>query len=236
MEKERSVGDIYCYPGTHILINKLGVKDEAELLKAEREITSIRIAELLSKKHLRNGYSLEYLQELHAYIFQDIYDWAGTIRNVDIQKGKSLFCSAKDIESTAGSIFTRLHDSADLRGLFKTEFIIKLSEYMRDLNNLHPFRDGNGRTLRVFFKELSVTVGHSIDYGLSDKDTHILADVAAMNGNMEVLRSMLHKIVDQPKQHIQKPSILGKMEQYKKIVSEQSDKQGKSKTYDQEIE
>lgn len=79
----------YCYPNTYVLKNKLGITDEAELKKAEREITSLRTAQLLQNP-IAGVFDFNFLKKIHKFLFGDIYEWAGKTRNVNISKGNIL--------------------------------------------------------------------------------------------------------------------------------------------------
>lgn len=76
--------ELYCYPGSNVLKNKMGIQDIEQLHEIERKLTMLRILELLDKP-VRGAFDLKHLQAIHAYIFQDVYDWAGELRKVDIR-------------------------------------------------------------------------------------------------------------------------------------------------------
>ena len=84
--------ELYCYSGSNVLKNKMGIRDKERLYETERKLTMLRIMELLDKP-VRGALDLKHLQAIHAYIFQDVYDWAGELRKVDIAKG-NMFCNA----------------------------------------------------------------------------------------------------------------------------------------------
>ncbi len=77
----------YCYPDSNVLINKLNILDENALHTAEREITSLRLA-AAKVQPIKGKLNMQHLQNIHAYLFGDIYDWAGKLRHVNIAKGK----------------------------------------------------------------------------------------------------------------------------------------------------
>jgi cell filamentation protein len=82
----------YCYPGTNILRNKLGIRDDNVLTIAEREITSLKLLKIYNMAEM-NEFSFETLCKIHKIIFEDIYEWAGQIRRGDfLSKGNSIFC------------------------------------------------------------------------------------------------------------------------------------------------
>lgn len=98
--------EIYCYHGSDVLKNKMGIRDMEQLLLMEKRLTMLRILELLDKP-IQGEFDLKHLQTIHKYIFQDLYEWAGEIRKVDIAKG-NMFCDVKFIQSQADEIFGKL--------------------------------------------------------------------------------------------------------------------------------
>jgi len=76
----------YCYHGTYILKNKLGILELEELKREEREITSLRMAQLMQKA-IPEKFDFEYFKKIHCFLFDDIYEWAGKVRLVNISKG-----------------------------------------------------------------------------------------------------------------------------------------------------
>lgn len=94
---------VYCYPGTDVLKNKLNIQNADRLLEAERKLTMLRLLELLEQP-VTGAFDYEHLKVIHGYIFQDIYDWAGQERVVDIAKG-NMFCSVRFITEQADILF-----------------------------------------------------------------------------------------------------------------------------------
>ena len=97
---------IYCYPNSDVLINKLNIRDNDLLSEAERKLTMLRISDLIDNPII-GEFGLEHLKQIHKYIFQDIYSWAGEIRKVDISK-VSMFCKVQYINDQATYIFANL--------------------------------------------------------------------------------------------------------------------------------
>jgi len=187
--------DIYCYPNTNILINKFDIRNPNDLIITEREITSLKILE--AEKNPINGmFGLKHLQNIHKFIFGDIYDWAGQIREGDfLIKGESIFCRAMFIESMADEIHKKLKNEKYLRNLDKNLFISRLAYYMGEINALHPFREGNGRTQRLYFRYLCVKAGYNLEFHGIDKKTPINADIAAFNREYKPLIEVLDRAV-----------------------------------------
>jgi cell filamentation protein len=187
--------DFYCYPGTTVLINNFDIRDKDELYAAEQEITSLKIANL-EQNPVKGTFDLKHILRIHKFIFGDIYKWAGQIREGDfLIKGDSIFCRSMYIEGMAGDIHNKLKADNFLRGLEKSEFISKLAYYMGEINALHPFREGNGRTQRLYFKQLCSKAGYEIEFRKTQKDTLVKADIAAFNKEYEPLIKVLESIV-----------------------------------------
>lgn len=158
----------YCYPHSNVLINKLGITDAQRLHVAEREITSLRLAN--AKINVISGhFDLNHLRKIHKYIFGDIYKWAGKIRQVNIAKG-NMFCSYEYISTNADALFIKLKNENYLKGAPLNEVALRLSYYLGEINALHPFREGNGRTQRLFIEYLAEQAGYSVDFSqVTDK-------------------------------------------------------------------
>lgn len=110
--KYNEKADVYCYPNSHVLINKFNILDSNDLNVVERQITALKIAEF-SRAPIKGNFDMKYLQKIHRFILGDIYDFAGEIREGDfLIKGDSIFCRAMYIESMASEIFEQLCDQA----------------------------------------------------------------------------------------------------------------------------
>jgi len=153
---------VYCYPDSEVLMNKLGIRDMNKLHSFERRLTMLRLSELLDKP-IVGQFNLEHLQRIHKYIFQDVYEWAGQIRTVDIAKG-NMFCNVKFIKPQAEVIFGNLEKENYLTGLEEDVFVKRLAYYFAEINALHPFREGNGRSQREFIRSLALYNGYIISF------------------------------------------------------------------------
>jgi cell filamentation protein len=185
--------DPYTDPVTGVLLNKLGLGTAAELEAAEREITHAALI-LLGESPVHPGYDLPHLCAIHQRIFGDIYNWAGQIRTVGIAKG-SLFCLPQYIETSAAEIFRALRSENFLRDLDREAFIARLAHYLGEVNAVHPFREGNGRTLRALFEHLARDAGFTLAWQHLDAARNIEASAAIMRGDAERMRKMLDALV-----------------------------------------
>ncbi len=138
----RAEPDPYCYPGTTILINRAGLRDQATLTAFEAEMTSQRFREPVPRGRL--GY--RHYRAIHRHLFQDVYPWAGKLRRLRIAKAGSAFCYPEYIDREMRRLFARLAKGRQLRGLDDTTFADQAAHFLAELNAIHPFREGNGRT------------------------------------------------------------------------------------------
>jgi cell filamentation protein len=177
-----SGNDPYLIRGTEVLENKLGIRDTKELERVERLLTADRLAEL-TLKPLAGDFDLGHLQRIHRAIFQDIYDWAGDLREINVAKGAIRFAMTSHLESSAAEIFGRLARENHLQGLTHGDFARLAADYLADVNALHPFREGNGRTQREFFRELAARAGFHLDWSRTNSKDMVRASLAGMVGD-----------------------------------------------------
>lgn len=151
-------GDPYVYAGTQVLRNRLNILDTDELDRVERQMVWTRIQE-----GIPGNCDLKHLRSIHRHLFQDVYDWAGEVRTVEISKGDSQFQLRQYIETGMADVHRRLSRSNFLQGLERATFAARAAMIIGDINHVHPFRDGNGRTQLQYLKQLSIRAGHPID-------------------------------------------------------------------------
>jgi cell filamentation protein len=134
--------DPYLDPLSGVLRNLLGITDAGELARAEAALSASRLVDL-EQRRLPGRYDLDHLRAFHRHILGDVYEWAGELRTVSIAKG-SVFCLPQHLVSYAHDVFGRLAAADRLRGLNREQFIGKATEFLADVNAMHPFREGNG--------------------------------------------------------------------------------------------
>jgi len=186
--------DPYCYPGTDVLINKFGIKDNDRLLEVEAALVQQRIFELYLKSSSGEKFDFAHFRKIHKYIFQDIYDWAGKVRTVRISKGATTFAYPEYIADEANRIFTKLENEQTLQFLPKPEFVRRLAWYIGELNALHPFREGNGRVLRVFCWMLGQRAGYDICFEKLTESEWVTACIDSFDGRLEQMEVLLAHI------------------------------------------
>lgn len=181
--------DPYCYSNSRVLKNKLDIHDFDELQVAERRLGKYREIELLNEP-VKGRFGFEHLKKIHKYLFQDIYDWAGEVRTVDIAKG-NLFCRCFAIEAEAECIFGELRKEKYLKDLPAGEFAKRLAYYLAEINALHPFREGNGRTQREFIRQLAYQNNYFVSFAGIEKEDMIEASKASFKLDYEPMERLI---------------------------------------------
>jgi cell filamentation protein len=191
-----NMNDPYLIPGTDVLRNNLGLIDPSELECSERLHTAGRLVKLMIKP-VNGNFDLKHLQRIHYAIFQDVYEWAGSLRSVDIVKGFTQFASAEYLESSAFDIFNRLAMENYLRGFSVKDFAKSAASYFSDVNALHPFREGNGRAQREFFRDLALKAGYIVDWSITNDREMVKASIQGMLGDNRLFEKIFSRAISQ---------------------------------------
>ncbi len=178
----------YCYKDSDVLINKLNITNDKDLYEAERELVAFRVA-AFNDEPLKGNFDFNYLKAIHKYLFQDVYRWAGDIRNCNIAK-QDLFCLTDHIESFANDIFNKLKKEKYYVEFDNDTTLQKIVELFADINALHPFREGNGRSQRTFIEALAKINGINLDLTNASKIDMIEASHDSINGHFEKLMNL----------------------------------------------
>jgi cell filamentation protein len=184
---------IYCYPDSDVLINKLNIRDSKRLHEAEKKLCAFRLLELVENP-VKGKFDLKHLAKIHSYLFQDIYTWAGKVRNVDIAKG-NMFCKVEYIQTQAEELFAKLKKENDLRNLDKDEMAVKLAFYFAEINALHCFREGNGRAQREFIRELALNAGYTIHFDVVSNEEMLEASIESFMCNYSKMEEVFRKCI-----------------------------------------
>lgn len=183
-------GDPYLDPNTDILRNLVGAVTEDRLETLEATLVSARAYELAIEPEPGN-FDLAHLQRIHRRLFQDVYDWAGQLRVVEITKGSTIFARRDMIERAAATLFGQLAKEYHLGGLDPCRFSARAGYFLGEINVLHPFRDGNGRTQRAFIGQLAEANGYLIDWNGMSREEVVRASIAAYNGNPAAMAKLI---------------------------------------------
>jgi cell filamentation protein len=167
----------YCYPGTDVLRNLEDIRDNDELERFERLVSGRRLERLPYNLPVTGlPIAVAGYRKIHRYLFQDIYDWAGEYRTVDTGR-TGPFCKAKYIARYMDSRFAAINGENNLRGLSAHQFSARTAEHISELNAIHCFLEGNGRTQRAFLDILAGQAGHAIDLARIDPQAWNAASV-----------------------------------------------------------
>lgn len=183
--------DPYSYPGTTVLINRLDIRDAETLQRFELEISSLRAEEPLPK----GAFDASHYCKVHHHLFQDVYEWAGQYRNVRTSKGGNAFCYPEYIPAQMAKLFTSMRSGETFAGLDRHTFAEKASQFLGELNAIHPFREGNGRSQLAFLGLIGATFGHPFEFGKLDSAPFLSAMIESYFGRLDPLTEELEKIV-----------------------------------------
>ncbi len=170
------------------LENKLGITDSAELARVEEKLTKKKAVELFESGYLDslNSGTYESLVKIHKYLFEDIYVFAGKIRDVNIAKGNFRFASVMYLKAALENVEKMPQSTFD-------EIIEKYVE----MNIAHPFREGNGRSTRIWLDlMLKKEIGLVIDWSKVDKDDYLLAMERSPIKDIEIKHILKQALTD----------------------------------------
>lgn len=184
--------DPYCYPGTDVLRNKLNLRDADALEAFETEITAVRASESLPSGRL----SVAHYRAIHRHLFQDVYSWAGDFRTVRIAKGGNAFCFPEYIEPEIKRLFGQLRADTWLRNRNPTGFVDGATGFLTVLNQIHPFREGNGRTQLAFLAVLGERAGHKLNFDRLDPVATLDAMIASFHDEKLPLQQVLAAMLE----------------------------------------
>jgi cell filamentation protein len=173
--------DPYVDPATGVLRNRLGITDVDVLARAEARFAFHAEIELYASGTTVDRWDLGALQSIHRHLFADIYEWAGELRTVDIAKGASTFALARHLRQAAADVFRQVPQADRPRGVAPPRFARSAARFLADLNALHPFREGNGRTQRAFLQLLARDAGYHLLWGEVEPAENITVSAAAMS-------------------------------------------------------
>jgi cell filamentation protein len=163
--------DPYCWPENDCLLNKLGIRDPEKLRRVEARIVAVRDVQIATAT-IPGEYGLEHLKEFHGRLFGDVYEWAGATRTVDISKPGAKFCHWRYVDEQIDAVLSELGQEGCLIGFAQRHFVERLAHYYGEINAVHPFREGNGRTQRAFLRQLAAAAGWRLNWSALDRATH----------------------------------------------------------------
>ena len=175
-----------------VLINKKGIKDEFELDRVERASSYMKALDL-DRNPIKGKFDLKHLQDIHKHLFGDIYPFAGKIRDGYLQKGQQDFTMGYRIIPQAEKLFTQLKNEQFLKKTEPAKIAGRLAYYMGEINAIHPFREGNGRTQRIFIAQLAKEAGFELTFSKATQEEMINASIQAHRCDYKGLESIIEK-------------------------------------------
>jgi cell filamentation protein len=183
--------DPYCYPGSTVLRNRADIREQAALDVFEHEAMLQRAEEAYPAGRL----TISHYRAIHRHLFQDVYAWAGRFRTVRIAKGGSMFCYPEHIAAQMRRTFGLLQRQRYLSGLAADEFARRGAHFLAELNAVHPFQDGNGRTQLAYFTLLAESTGHPLDLEQFDPNALLQAVIESFRGDETPLAQLIRGLV-----------------------------------------
>ena len=184
--------DPYCYPETAVLVNRLGLRDQTQLDAYEAMITAQRAEEPLPRGRL--GYA--HYRAIHRHLFQDVFGWAGKPRIVRMAKGGNMFCYPEHIDAEMRRLFERLGREKFLRRLSRRDFAKRPAQMLAELNAIHPFREGNGRTQLSYLTLIAAQAGHPLALERMNPPVMLTAMIASFRGDESQLATIIESLIE----------------------------------------
>lgn len=175
-----------------IFKNKLGINGAEMLAKAERELTALRM-DLLRETPVDGAFDYNHFKEIHRLIFDELYDWAGKERTIDLSRNGALFSRVGFIERSSEKLFEELRAEQYLRDLSKEDFACRAAYYWGEINIIHSFCRGNGRTQREFLRELALKAGYKLDFSTVSPKSLLTATTKSSLGDNKALEEVIRK-------------------------------------------
>lgn len=185
------------YPGTTVYVNLLGISGSKEFRDKEAGFTAIRSLELLQKPDLiPQTFDFKHLKAIHLYLFQDIYEWAGSPRSYDVKKDISIFTPANELPKYEAKAFEKsvnYFNRTQRPSLYESAII--LASCLGIINSYHPFPEGNGRTQRIFISSLANVFQYFIDWSNVSPWEVIETSKQAHSGDYASIENLIERII-----------------------------------------
>lgn len=186
--------NLYTYPDSGVLRNKFSITSPLELQTKEYRIVTSKLLDLFDNPI--EVYSVKDIQEIHRYLFREIYQWAGEFRKVNISKDGNPFMAMQAFD-TGTEYINNLLVNYHRHAKDKSSIIKLLVEILDNLNYMHPFREGNGRTQREVIRVLALAKGYALEINLDIDDVaYRLYMDGTVYGDTDLLEKLFTKIME----------------------------------------
>jgi cell filamentation protein len=186
-----SFDDPYCYPKTSVLKNKLGLREYDVLEAFEHESVSAKGEVALPS----GAFDPAHYRSIHHHLFCDVYDWAGEYRTVRTSKGGDMFCYPEYLVEQMDVWFEQLKNDAFMPGTTAEAFIPAIAQFLAELNAIHPFREGIGRTQLAFLFLLGERAGCHLDMTRIRPKPMMAAMVESFHGQLGALEGEIWRLL-----------------------------------------
>lgn len=195
-----------------VVKNKLGAVTHEQLERREAQFVDSRIVEIqagLGSKS--NDFGLDRLKAIHGYVFQDVFEFAGCTRHERVllsdgtiatmptmaRPGSKPFAPSHQIEPRMAALAADIHKADNLRGFDRGAFVDKVTDILAEINAIHAFREGNGRTQREFMRQLGREAGHELDFrGVTRERMMQVSIEANERGDKTMMRRIVEEAAD----------------------------------------
>ncbi|MDR0484253.1 MAG: Fic family protein [Alphaproteobacteria bacterium] len=195
MSKYETHNDPYTYKDKpDVLINKFNIKNKEELDDLEQALVSTRMSDI--DKYPKGNYDFKHYRKIHKHLFEELYDWAGEVRQVTTQKGTTIFAHPRFIEPAYNDLYKQMKKDNFLKNIKKEDLHKPLAFYHGEINIIHLFREGNGRTTRAFLS-LMAKESHNIelDYLKIKKEHLIIGSINSSGGDYDLMEKLYKHIL-----------------------------------------
>ena len=185
----------YLMPGSTVLRTVAGLTDPTAVAIFERIVSADAEAALHADPNRTRDFDLAHLDDIHGRLFGEVYPFAGQHRYVDTQKPGQTgepFLHHRWISTYADAVVDQLHAENNLTDLADPgQWADRAAYYQSALLHAHPYREGNGRTVRLFLEDLAAGAGHTLDWTRSSHERNNTVAIAAAHGDYEPARALL---------------------------------------------
>jgi cell filamentation protein len=186
-----SFEDPYCFKGSFVLKNRAGLRDPDALEGFELEMLSIRAEEPLPE----GKFDPAHYCAVHRHLFQDVYIWAGKYRTVRTAKDGNSFCYPDHIATQMDGLFEALNGAAFLPSVPRHTFAEAAAHFLGELNAIHAFREGNGRTQLSYLYLIGLRAGHPLDLTRVQAEPMLDAMIASFQGKFASLEVEIKRLL-----------------------------------------